>query len=636
MKFNWGHLRSLFYLYVLLIVIYTLLRIVFMRYNATDFDITSNMDVFKTIVNGLRFDLSSILLCNLLFSVLWLLPFGKWWKSKSYQLSLKILFIVVNGFFILLNVIDIVYFPFVKKRMQKDAFLFFTGDKGNEVYTLLPTILLQFWYIWLFLIILIYLMIKFYDKITTNIKRIPFHFNWFYMPIILLILGLELIGIRGGLQLRPLAVIDASHGTSIQNIPYVLNSTFSIIRTWGKKSIEEKHFYNESAFNECEKPIKSIQPIENHGSKKLNVVIIMVESLSKSYLSWYKGSGNTPFLDSLMRHSYVFNNGFANARESVQGVPAVLASIPSWMDEPFIFSKYASNQFNSIASITKPYGYKSYFFHGAARGTMGFYAFTNLAGFDKYYSKTDYPDESHFDGAWGIWDHHFLPFMVDKLNKASQPFFAATLTINTHHPFKTPEDFKVNNPSEKYPILNTLPYADASLKAFFELAAKQPWFPNTLFVITADHTGPKIEDVHTTMDDYRIPILFYKPDNSLTGYSDSIINQIDIMPAILSMIGIEKKIFSFGQNIWEDSCPHFHLDYKSGIYQYVDYKYCLHFDGTKTIAVYDWKNDLQLRQNLVNHAEIATIIEIIETRIKKNIQVFNNSMIYNKMLTDAK
>ncbi len=636
MNLNWRHFRSLLFLYVLLSVIYTLMRLAFIGYNVTDFDTPTQYTFIKTIANGSRFDLSAILLTNILFTILWLLPLGKWWSSKYYQQTLKLVFVVVNSFFILINVIDIVYYPFVKKRMQKDVFLFFTGDKGDEAYTLLPAFLQQYWYMWLFMVGLFFLIFKFYNIITNKIKHVTLRFSWPYLGIFLMLIGLELIGIRGGLQLRPLAVIDASQGTSIQNIPFVLNSPFSLLRTWGKKSLDEKHFFDESQFNHCENPLKYIQSTKDPKDNKPNVVIIMVESLSKEYLSWYKGTGNTPFLDSLIGSSYVFNNGFANARESVQGVPAVLASIPAWMDEAFIFSKYGSNHFNSIASLTKPFGYKSYFFHGAARGTMGFYSFTSLAGFDGYYSKEDYPDQRHFDGSWGIWDHYFLPFMVDKLSSFSQPFVAGLLTLNTHHPFKTPPDFHVKHPNEQYPILNSLQYADACLRTFFKEAARQSWFQNTLFVITADHTGPKTVDVRSALDDYRIPIIFYRPDNSLIGSTDTILSQIDLMPTLISMMGLSTEVFSFGQNALDDQCLHYHIDYKSGIYQYADNQYCLHFDGTKTIGVFDWQKDQLLTHNLMNNPELSSVIWNIETCIKKNIQSYNHAMIHNKMIPDAK
>lgn len=635
MKLNQKHLFGLLKIYLLLLVIYAIMRIAFVWYNYQDLDTSTPFAWVKTLFYGSRFDLSALLLSNLVFSFLWVLPIGSWWSSKLYQGLLKLTFFSVNVFFLALNAIDIVYFPFIKKRMQRDALLFFNGEKGNEAYTMLPVFIVQYWYVWLFLVACIYLLYRWYHRIVASLKDVPMKVSFLYLLIFPLIVGLELLGMRGGLQLRPLAVIDAAQGTGVRNVPFVLNSTFSVMRTWGKRSLDERKYFDDADITGCDRPIQEIKASMEADSEKLNVIIIMVESLSKEYLSWYHGTGKTPFLDSLMSNSLVFDNGFANARESVQGVPAVLSSIPAWMDEPFIFSKYGANNFNSLATITKTFGYKSYFFHGAARGSMGFLSFTNLAGYDGYFGKEDYPEETHFDGAWGIWDHHFLPFMADQLTLVEQPFTAAILTLNTHHPFKVPEFFKVTNPNDQFPILNSLQYVDYSLQTFFAHAAKQPWFQHTLFVITADHTGPMTVASKSTLEDYRIPIFFYKPDNSLKGQSQTIINQIDILPTVLSALGLETTVFSFGKNVWDTSCTHAHMNYKSGVYQYADEQYCLHFDGSDVMGIFDWHKDNMLIENLKEDPAMQDRMQTMENQVKKSIQVYNHAIIHNKMLPNG-
>lgn len=636
MKLSLKHFSILISLCTVLIIMYTVLRGIFIFYNKDDFDTSVPDALMLTLISGIRFDMSAILLSNLLFLLCWILPVGRLWNLKVYQQGLKWLFIGVNGFFILLNAIDIVYYPFVKKRMQREAFLFVNGEKGSEALTLLPSFLSQYWYIWLFGVFLIVILIKSYDYLTTVARTLPLKFSFNYLLIAVIIAGMSVVGMRGGLQLRPLTVIDASQSAGVNNTPYVINSTFSIIRTWSKKQLNDKPYYSDDMIQGCENPVYQLQISKDSLKEKMNIVIIMVESLSKEYLSYYGGTGHTPFLDSLMDYSMVFNNGFANARESVQGVPAVLASIPAWMDDAFIFSGYSSNKFNSIASITKPYGYTSAFFHGASTGSMGFHAFTGMAGFDMYMGREDYPEPNHFDGSWGIWDHYFLPFMADKLTRMKQPFVAAVLTLNTHHPFQVPGSYKVRFPNPEHPILNSLQYADDCLKSFFNYASRQPWYSNTLFVITADHTGPATVKERSAPDDYRIPIVLYKSDNSLKGTSDRIMSQIDIMPTVLSMTGIGQPVFSFGQSIWSDTCKKAHISYKSGIYMYVDATYCLFFDGTQTIGFYEWENDRLLTNDLKSKPGFSEVVTEIETHVKKSIQAFNSALVHNKMIPNEK
>jgi phosphoglycerol transferase MdoB-like AlkP superfamily enzyme len=63
-------------------------------------------------------------------------------------------------------------------------------------------------------------------------------------------------------------------------------------------------------------------------------------------------------------------------------------------------------------------------------------------------------------------------------------------------------------------------YTDFAMKKFFEMAEKQPWFSNTVFVIVADHCA--LAPVELPVDKYRIPAMICV--YSATRY----INQIDI------------------------------------------------------------------------------------------------------------
>jgi phosphoglycerol transferase MdoB-like AlkP superfamily enzyme len=48
-------------------------------------------------------------------------------------------------------------------------------------------------------------------------------------------------------------------------------------------------------------------------------------------------------------------------------------------------------------------------------------------------------------------------------------------------------------------------YTDFAMKKFFEMAEKQPWFSNTVFVIVADHCASSAGKTELPVDKYRIP-----------------------------------------------------------------------------------------------------------------------------------
>ena len=620
-------------IYLSLLLIYFLCRGLFVVYNRGDLHLENGFDIFNLFFQGVRFDISAVFFSNFIFTLLFFLQF--YFPINVFrQKLLKFIFIISNTFFIFLNFVDVVYFPFVQKRLQSDALLFFNGEKGHEAFGMIPVFILQYWFVWLMFGVTIFVIYKLYStwesKIFIPSAQIKFSFASFIGVVF--ILALNITGMRGGWQLRPISIINASESVGVENAPAVLNSTFSLIRTWQKKSIQLEPNFNINELIDCEKGIHLYSGESDTIHQKLNVVILMVESLSRQYMSYYGGTSKTPFLDSLMQNSMVYTNGFANARESVQGIPAILASIPSLMDESFIFSRYSNNRINSIASLLKNEGYTSAFFHGAAIGTMGFHSFCKSAGFDHYFGKEDYPDvDEDFDGSWGIWDHKYLPYMGLKLSELSEPFVASVLTLNSHHPFKLPKEFTNRFKSKGHPIISSIRYVDYSLSLFFESVKKEPWFHNTLFIITADHTGPNTDVMKNRLDDYRIPIILYRPDHSIKGVSDRIASQIDILPTIMNYLQVKSSYFSLGNDLLAERCQPKTVNFKMGIYQYIDSTYCAQSDGKKLIGLYNWRKDKFLKQNLLNSDFSHEIKNTLERKLHNTIQVYNQTMIQDQM-----
>ena len=176
-------------------------------------------------------------------------------------------------------------------------------------------------------------------------------------------------------------------------------------------------------------------------------------------------------------------------------------------------------------------------------------------------------------------------------------------------------------------------YSDHALKLFFEKVSRQPWFKNTLFVLTADHTNQaEHPEYMTELGRFAVPILFYTPDGELQGYRNAIAQQIDIMPTVLGYLGYDKPFVSFGCNLLRTPAEDtYAVNYTNGIYQYVKGDYLLQFDGDKTIAVYAFKADKLLKNNL-----IGTIQEqaAMERELKSIIQQYMERMNSDKMTVE--
>ena len=628
----------------------SLTRVLFYLFNIDHFKNISINEFISIILGGVIFDISATFILNIPYIFLQSIPFS-FRYYKAYRIISKTVFIIINTLLMAANCLDFIYFKFSYKRTTADLFSLFT--MGDDMSMEIPVYIKDFWYVFLIWFILIGLIIYLYSKVNEAAHtKHDLRFNLKHVLIFIIISLITIIGARGGFQLKPINIISANRFASANNIPLVLNTPFTIIKTYNQSSLEKvKYFKDDKELTELFNPVKT--PTTVCGKmRKLNVVIIILESFSKEHicalnqdLTGFKNLRGlnyclTPFLDSLIQHSLVFPNAFADAKRSIEGIPAVIAGLPTLMDMPFISSSYAGNKFTSLANILKPEGYLTSFYHGGSNGTMGFDNFTKAAGFDRYFGRTEYNNDKDYDGSWGIWDEQYLQYFANSLNKTSQPFFSVIFTLSSHNPYKIPEKYK-DRFNKGNPLQRTISYTDFALKEFFRTASKMPWFDSTLFVFSADHTSQIInKDFDNRMGAYEIPIIYYQHNSNLRGYDSTITQQIDIMPSILDYLKYDKPYISFGNSVFNSqSSPRstkreapntsFAISFLNGSYQVIDKDYVLIFDGKQFIALYDRKKDHTLKHNILNtNNDKADKLKLLTKAV---IQTYNNYMNENKM-----
>lgn len=581
---------------------------------------------------GIRFDVSVIILTNSLFILLYLLPF-KFIYNNAYRLLVRGLFVIVNSIALFSNCVDFTFFSFTVKRTNASVFNFFGGQIGNDLAQLLPTLFKEYWYIILIGGVFTYLIIYVYNK--TEKENYLDQANYSYKSqsaVFILALGLSLLLYRGGFQLKPISMVTAGEYASVKHIPLVLNTPFTILKTLDVKAIEPSTTWR---ITDEEKLIKAYNPIHHANGesfKKLNIIIIALESFSKEYVGALnnRNKGSTPFLDSLINESLTFTDGYSNGKTSIDGIPSIVASIPTWMNEPFITSPYGTNPINALPNLLKQQGYYSAFFHGGTNGTMGFDAFANIAGYDDYYGRSEYNNDNDFDGNWGIWDEEFLQYSADVINTKQQPFFATLFTLSSHHPYPIPDKYKDTFKKGELPIEESINYSDFALRQFFNKVKNMPWFDNTLFVLCADHTSVSKDPFYTNkVGNYSIPILYYHPKENLKGLNSTITQQIDIAPSILDYINYPNSYFSFGNSVFDTTAQHFALTHNSNMYQFMEKDHILLFDGEKVKGLYNYKKDSLLKSDL---RQLDTVLrDDMEFKTKAIIQTYQQRLINNKM-----
>ncbi|WP_338407546.1 sulfatase-like hydrolase/transferase [uncultured Flavobacterium sp.] len=630
--------KVLFYRLLLAYVFYFIARILFYFYNADLLRVESVSDFISLCYYGLAFDTTAILYVNLLFILLSILPFLKNTNS-GYQKFLLYLYFITNLLAYAMNFIDFIYYKYTFARTTIVALEVVKHETNKKV--LFLSFIFDYWHVialfLLFSMLWIYLYKQVDVKFSSPTKKLPyFGFSTVgFLIIVLFTIG----GIRGGdfnKSTRPINILDASrHVKNIVHSDIVLNTPFAIFRTLFTNGFHKTNYtgVNEKLILEKVQPIKQYH---NNPKTKPNVVVMILESYGREYIGAFNKKASipnykshAPFLDSLSQHSMIYTNAYANGRQSIHGMSSVLAGIPSFKDA-FTSSPFPKQKIESLVSTLISDGYDTSFFHGAANGSMGFLGFGNILGIQNYYGRTEFNDDSQFDGFWGIWDEPFLQFMKNTLDKKKTPFFATVFTVSSHEPYNIPEKYKHRFLEGGVPIHKCAEYTDFALKQFFTEAKKQPWFSNTIFVLVADHCNQIYYDEYQKpINRYAVPIIIYKPNSKYVGVDDDFAQQIDIYPTILDMIGYKKPFRSWGRSLFDKkSSEPFVINSTGSIYQFMRGNYICTFDGTKVFGFYD-KNDKALKYNLIKNRNPE--MDDIELSCKAFIQDYMDRVMDKKM-----
>jgi len=292
--------------------------------------------------------------------------------------------------------------------------------------------------------------------------------------------------------------------------------------------------------------------VNNPGpEKKLNIVMIMVESLSSDFLGYFGNQqGWTPNLDKLVEKSLFFPNFYATGTRTTRGLEAVTLSIPPTPGRSIV--KRIGRETNqwSLGNVLNTKGYESYFIYGGRSYFENMNAFFGGNGY-QIVDQTSVPSEEiSFSNAWGMSDgdiYQQATKVADRVNKQQKPFFLHLMTTSNHRPYTYPEG-KIDIPSGTGRS-GAIKYTDYALGQFLRQAKDKPWFKNTLFVILADHQAGSAGKHDLPIERYHIPLWIYAPEQIAAGKVDTLGSQLDLPPTLLSLLNMSYESFFFGKNL---------------------------------------------------------------------------------------
>ena len=622
---------------LMVLVIFSLSRWLIYLFNTEFFHHLTLSEALHLYFVGMRFDLVVIAYANMLMILFYCLPF-RFIYNKVLQQIVSIYYVFVNSVIISLNMVDVIYFRFIGKRMTSEL-VQFMGNSDENIWAILGQVAVDYWYMLVLGILFILVLVVVSKRTQLNVQQAISDDRWHFAQWLSLMVFslLTVLAARGGIQNKPVNMSTALRYADSQNVPIVLNTPFTIVKSSTSQGLKERHDFEPEEMEVS--PIHYGTPAERFISDSLgyqpNLVFIILESFGQEMISYYNPQRRyplTPFLDNLLEQSLTFD-GRANGRRSIEALPSLFSGLPSLMDVDFSSSPYFGNKVDGIGKTLKEKGYSTSMFHGGNNGTMNFDVYAQSTGIDHYYGRTEYGNDDDFDGRWGIFDGSFLHYTIEKLDTEEQPFAAVIYTISSHHPYTLPEGFQL--PAESYlwsGFEKTVYYADCALRDFFDEAATKPWFDSTLFVITADHANTEhyLPEYSNIWGMYSIPIAFYMPSQIEPYRCQELAQQIDLNLSILAALGINDTVFSFGRNVFDTVSSPYCIAYINQTFQYSDGRYLVQSDGDNTIGVFNILTDRQLNDNLIDRIQCEDLAQIM----KQYIQEYNNRFIHNQLFVD--
>ena len=549
---------------VLLYAVLMLCRTAFYLYNAAVLGPLTWAEAWPLLAGALKFDTASVVYADGVFILLSLLPLPLR-ERRWYRAVLFWYYVAVNAVLVVAtNLADTVYFRYTQKRFTADEIFFADNDNSLQ---LVGKFMAENWYLVLLWIALTALLAWGYRRRVR--EESIFSRGWAYYigntVIFAAAAGLSVAGMRGGMtrMTRPITLSNATLYTADSGkANLILSNPFCILRTIGSAgSVKyKKHFAPEELarrFTPVHQPADSAAV--NLAGR--NVVVFIMESMSAEHSAYLcpevyadqEVKGFTPFLDSLMQNGLVFKRMYANGTRSIQAMPSVLGSLPSFRT-PFVLMPQSLGESRQLPAMLADKGYATLFFCGSEHGSMGFGAYARSAGVERLVSREDYEARhgtGDFDGYWGIWDEPFLQFMGEELAATPEPFFATLFTLSSHHPFVVPEQYAATLPDGYTRIHKGVAYDDQAFRRFFHRFGGEEWFRRTIFVVVADHVSSEkfAEKTRSYPGNMHIVGFIHTPDGALQGEVREVTQQLDIMPTVLGLTGNTEPYFAFGRDV---------------------------------------------------------------------------------------
>jgi arylsulfatase A-like enzyme len=375
----------------------------------------------------------------------------------------------------------------------------------------------------------------------------------------LLVGALLFLGIRGSAGTKPISPIDAYAAGSLPEAQLALNGAFTGARAMMRGGVVRTRFFPEEevrallGLRDVPYPLERTVP---PAPRRHNVIFVLLESWSAHYVDAlsHRGFGATPRLDGFAAEGASFTRFYAAGQRSFEGMQATLTGLPSLPGLPTLTSGLPTSV-SRLGAMASGAGYRTIFLQSSKRRSLRADAIAAATGFAEYYGMEDMPIRLEYPDPHGAafgWDYEMYRLLLEKLHGETRPFVAYLFTGTTHTPYPAlPARFtaRPHRADGEGGFLNALSYADWSLGELVDAARREPWFQDTIFVFTADHTRGESE--HYSLDDtFRIPFVVYAPGLVAPRQHDVVGSHLDVLPTLVDLMGIGGTFSALGSPLF--------------------------------------------------------------------------------------
>ena len=542
-------IRFILKIYLLALSVFSVFRIMLFlsEFDRIDEKEVAILTIIKSFIMGVRFDIVIsgyiLILPTLIFLTLELIGF----RSKSIKQFFFYWIYILFTIAFTVSTADIPYFNQFYDRFSVGAF------EWMESYKIVISMIFQEPKYFLFIIPFILLEIVFYILLKkifeqeNETQKINFFLNTF---VSLIFLAIVFLGIRGRIEEKsPIRIGTAYFSNNSFLNKLGLNPSFTLMRSYLDSKDEDnrvvKFMDDKLAIEMVQKnlgitktqynsPIaREVQP-DTLLSAQPNVVLIIMESMSAAKMKRHGSTEElTPFLDSLSHNSIYFENIYTAGKHTFNGIFSTLFSFPALYRQ---HSMKTNNQYDGISTSLLKNGYSTTYFTTHDSQFDNIEGFLRSNNFQNVISQSDYP-VSEVKTTLGVPDDFMFRFSIPKINELSErenPFFVTFMTTSDHSPFYVPEYFQ---PKAKAIESQIVQYADWSLQQFIQLASKEAWFNNTIFVFVADHGAAIDAKYDISLNYFHTPLIIYAPELfKANEVHQKIGSQIDVYPTVMGLI----------------------------------------------------------------------------------------------------